>query len=53
MNSTDFDLIPTWTVDEAFAAFHKWVADNFDEVGDLDLEEQLVRYDAEWVRRNN
>ena len=30
-----FDSIPTWTVDEAFAAFDRWVAEHQEEVGEL------------------
>lgn len=49
----DLDGIPTWTVEEAFAAFHQWCRDHDDEVGELDLLDQIEAYHADWVRRNN
>jgi hypothetical protein len=53
VNASDFDSEPTWTVEEAFAAFHKWIAENEEEVGDLPIDEQAERYYADWKRRNN
>ena len=48
-----FDGIPAWTVDEAFAAFDRWVAEHQEEVGELDMLEQIEAYHADWVRRSN
>lgn len=50
---SDFDQIPTWTVEEAFAAFDQWCREHEGEVGDLPIDEQAEAYYADWLRRNN